>query len=55
MKIMRYRPLTLFRPGFLLLPRTWGALRRPSPCNSTIAYGMATKYSQNDVLIISII
>ena len=32
-----------------------GGLRRPYPCNSTTAYGMATIFSQNDILIISII
>ena len=47
------RHLTLFRPGFLGLPGTWGGLRRPAPYNFKISYGMATKFTQNKVLIIS--
>ena len=42
--------------AFFLLPRTGGGrLRRPYPCNSTTAYGMAPKFTQNDILIISFI
>ena len=43
--------------GLFLLPRTGGGgeLRRPYPCNSVTAYGMTPKFTQNDILIISII
>ena len=32
-----------------------GGIRRPYTCNSIIGYDMATKFTHNDVLIISII
>ena len=32
-----------------------GGIRRPYPCNSVTAYGMTAKFTQNDILIISII
>ena len=49
--------------GLFLLPRTggWagggggGGLRRPYPCNSTTTHGIAPKFTQNDIIIISII
>ena len=50
--------LTLFRAGFFGLPGTggrgWLGLRRPYTGNSITAYGMATKFTRNDVLICSI-
>ena len=52
--------LTLFRLGFFLLTRTGGGegeggLRRPYTCNSPTAYCMTPQFTQNDVVIISII
>ena len=45
--------LTLFRPGFFLLPWTGGGLRRPYPCNAATAYWMTPQFTPNDVVIIS--
>ena len=51
--------LTLLKPGIFLLPRTGkgggGGLRRPYTCNSATAYCMTPQFTQNDVVIISII
>ena len=48
--------LTLFRPGFFFcFPGPGEGLRRPYPCNSTTAYCMTPQFTQNDVVIISII
>ena len=41
--------------GFFLCFPGPGGLRRPYACNSTTAYGMAPKFTRNDVLNISII
>ena len=50
---------TIFRPGFFGLPVTGGegggGLKRPYTCNSVTAYGLATNFTQNDVLVRSII
>ena len=45
--------LTLFRPGFFLLPWTGGGLRRPYPCNAATANCMTPQFTPNDVVIIS--
>ena len=40
--------------GLFFASQDRGGLRRPYPCNCTTAYGMATNFSHNDILIISI-
>ena len=54
-----YSPFNPIQTGLFLLPGPGGGggggLRRPYTFNSITAYGMATKFTQNDVLICSII
>ena len=49
----RKKFLTLFRPGFPGFARPQGRGVGGPTCVTITAYGMATKFTQNDVLIIS--